>query len=210
LVKVTKILPDAGITEVVVPEIVTVTPVVPAAYEERLTVTPVIALQIAGSVPLKVESILVLEEDWVIINTSDLAGWRLVGNVAPVQANVTAPADAEAPEFNATVNTLEEKLAALLNAEGAVNVHVGVFGQANPVRVIKILPLAGIVEAAVNVTETVTPVVPAMLMDVDSVTAALVRKVFVKLIAGKVPAEVVSTSALVDVCVLMTMSDLAA
>jgi len=107
-----------------------------------------------------------------------------------------------------TVKTPPANAAALASAEGAVKVQTGVAGQVKPVKVTAIFPAAVMAEAAVNVTETVTAVEAATLL--DKVTAALVRRVAVKLMVGRVADEVVSISASAPVVVLMAMLDLAA
>jgi len=73
-----------------------------------------------------------------------------------------------------------------------VNLQTGVAGHVKPVKVAKILPEAEMAVAAVKVTDTVTAVDAATLE--DKVTAALVRRVVVKLMMGRVADEVVSIS----------------
>jgi len=99
------------------------------------------------------------------------------GNVAPVQLNVKRPAGAVTPAFNVTVNVFDAKAAVFNNADGDVNVQTGVAGHVNPVNPTVILPAAGIVDAVVPVTETVTAVEVAILL--LNVTAAFVINVFV-------------------------------
>jgi len=83
------------------------------------------------------------------------------GNVAPVQLNFNKPAVAKTPAFNVTVNVFDAYTAEFANADGDVNVQTGVAGHVNPVNPTVILPAAGIVDAVVPLTVTVTPVAAA-------------------------------------------------
>jgi len=93
-----------------------------------------------------------------------------VGNVAPVQLNVTTPAVAVTPAPSVTVNVFAAKAAVLVNADGDVNVQTGVAGHVNPVKPTVIIPAAGIVDAVVPLTVTVTVCEDCKLL--SNVTAA--------------------------------------
>jgi len=139
----------------------------------------------------------------VLITIFDLEACAL-GNVAPVQLNVTIPATAVTPAFNVTVNVFDAKAAVFPNADGDVNVQTGVAGHVKPVNPTVILPAAEIVDAVVALTVTVTVVEDCKLL--SNVTAAFVITPKTALI---VPVTDLSISTDAAVCVRKLTSVLA-
>jgi len=160
-----------------------------AVWLDKVTAGPVMAITMAGRVPVLVVSILLLLLSWVVITRLFKALWAAEGRVAPVQVKVTVLTAIGLAE-RVIVKTSEakaEEVGSVVPA-GAVNLHTGVEGHKKPVNVVKILPDAGICWARVAVPVTVTPVADAAVL--DKVTAVPVRPAAI--MAGKVPAEDVS------------------
>jgi len=157
------ILPESGISETIFAEMVTTTFAELATLLLNVTEPIEIVPIILGRVQLAEKSISSDAELCVLTKTSVLANCA-AGNVAPVHWKVNTPGMKGAVPMS-TLKTFDanDDTGSAIPA-GDVNLHTGVAGQVKPVKVVRILPDAGIYEDVVPVIVTITPVEPPTLL----------------------------------------------